>query len=64
MRQSARHIYVPHVNEVFVNSWRARPIREYTIRKIAKIAGTRFLQVFIIVYRGTFRPDHEIQNRY
>ena len=36
MRQSARHIYVPHGNEVYVNNWRAWRIQEYTIKKILK----------------------------
>ena len=37
------HLCALHENEVCVNNWRAWRIREYAIRKITKIAGTRFL---------------------
>ena len=57
MRQSARHIYVPHGNEVYVNNWRAWRIREYTIKKILKNRSSRdFFNFIYCVSRGTPRP--------
>ena len=52
MRQNARHIYVPHGNEVYVNNWRAWRIRRRTIRKIIKTeffntSFYRFLLLFV-----------------
>ena len=64
MRQSARHIYVPHGNEVYVNNWCAWRIREYTIKKILKNRSSRDFFNFIYCVSRGFRPDHEIQNRH
>mgnify|MGYP003292912444 CR=1 FL=1 len=52
MRQSAKHIYVPHGNEVYVNNWHAWRIRRRTIRKIIKTgffntSFYRFLLLFV-----------------
>ena len=56
MRQSARHIFVPHGNEVYVNNWCAWRIREYTIKKILKNRSSRDFFNFIYCVSRGFRP--------